>query len=75
MTNLPAFIVIDACDIGSHGKEHQRFDKQWEKQNCFVSKTYCSERDFEFLTAYYIVVDFELSSIGKRCEVMGGMSF
>ncbi|MFA9395137.1 MAG: hypothetical protein ACERJ1_10585 [Halodesulfovibrio sp.] len=45
LTRLPAFIVIDACGIGNHGEEHQRFDKQCEKQYCFVIENVLLPRD------------------------------
>lgn len=76
LTNLPAFIVIDACGIGNHGEEHQRFDKQCEKQNCFViENVLLPPNTMNSLRRIYIVVDLASSSTGKRCEVIGEYLF
>lgn len=76
LSTLPAFIVIDACGIGNHGEEHQRFDKQCEKQNCFVIENVLLPRDtLNSLQRIHINVDLTSSSTGKRCEVMGEYVF
>ncbi|WP_430735537.1 hypothetical protein [Halodesulfovibrio aestuarii] len=68
----PAFILIDACGIGNHGEEHQRFDKQCERQNCFViENVLLSEEIVKSLRRIRIAVDLESPSTGKCCQVWG----
>lgn len=72
LTRKPAFIVIDACGIGNHGEEHQRFDKQCEKQSCFVIENVLLSEDIvKSLRRICITVDLESTSTGKRCQIWG----
>lgn len=71
LENAPAFIVIDACGIGNHGEEHKSFDKQCEKQDCFVIENVLLTKDIvSSLRRLHITVDLESPSTGKRCQVL-----
>ena len=76
LASFPVFILIDACGIGNHGEEHQRFDKQCEKHNCFViENVLLPPTSSIFLNRIHIAVDLTSSSTGKRCEVLGEYCF
>lgn len=66
----PAFIVIDACGIGSHGNEHQKFDKRCEGHNCFVVENVMLSKDvIKRLSRLHLIVDLDTSSTGKPCQL------
>lgn len=76
LAKLPAFIVTDACGIGNHGEEHQCFDKQCEKHNCFViENVLLPPTSLNLLSRIHLAVDLTSFSTGKRCEVIGEYLF
>jgi len=66
----PSYILIDACGIGNHGKEHIKFDKKCEGHNCFVIENILLDNDIiKKIKGVEIKVDTQSLSTGKKCEV------
>lgn len=70
LSKNPKFILIDACGIGNHGREHIAFDKKCEEHDCFVIENVCiTDAIARNVNNVQIMIDLENGSTGKRCQV------
>ena len=70
ITKAPLFILIDSHGIGSHGKEHIKFDKLCENKGCHVIENiYLDFENIHSLDTIRIIIDINNTSTGKPCLI------